>query len=104
MKILRLFIGNKNCACASIYENEKLISERCFDSTKKLAKSLDKDLENIDCIYVFRGPGGFSRLRALGALARGIALGKEIPLSGYVSWQAKKAGIIARHNPKSILY
>ena len=104
MKILRLFINGKNCVCADIYENGKLVNAVCSGTIGQLAGNIGGDIVGLDCIYAFRGPGGFSRLRALNALARGIALGKKIPLSSYVSWQTEKASIVARHNPQKIIY
>ncbi len=90
MTILRFHINNKNETEVVIYKSGKEVERISADSIKLASQELNKkDIGKIDGIYIFEGPAGYTRLRAMHAYAQGFARGAGIPITSYKEWKGE---------------
>lgn len=91
MMILRFHLLENGSIKAYQYNNGRLRKSWSEDSTKEITSKIDKnfksDWSKVDGIYVFGGPGGFSRIRSLFAFMQGLSLGQKIPVATYTTWK-----------------
>jgi len=101
MKILRFDIdGHK--IITYLYVDGTL---KWHDIAETMAKLSIKEnaLSDLSGVYVYRGPGGYSKLRSIWAFAMGLSLG-GIPVQGYKEWSDKLSQLIPRNTNQSIIY
>ena len=76
-KIFLTFIVSKNIYTCS-YENSKINFERLMVLINEFLKINKSSLDNIDTIYVNRGPGSFAGIRNSLAIIKALFLTKNI--------------------------
>lgn len=108
MIILRFYLSKDGKTIANQYLFGKKTKSWLCDSTKEAAMIIDKYLKHnwskIDGIYIFRGPGGYSRIRSLHAFIQGLSLGCNIPITGYKFWEEKNQRKIPQNTKISLIY
>lgn len=98
MKILGIECCTKACS-AALYEEGKITasftlngslthSQTLLPIIKNMMKLAERELEDLDYIAVTVGPGSFTGIRIGLATAKGIAMGKDIPMIGISSLEA----------------
>lgn len=66
--------------------------------------SIDKStFSDLSGIYVYRGPGGYSKLRSIWAFALGLSL-SGTPIHGYKEWETGWSHSIPKNTDHSIIY
>jgi|GEM_PF-1928813 len=64
----------------------------------------DKDIfSGLSGIFVYRGPGGYSKLRSIWAFAYGLSL-SGVPIKGYKKWSSYLSTTLPHGTNKSIFY
>ena len=88
---LSIDTSNKYVSIA-LSEKGKIIIDKTWISNKNhsvellpaiqtIIKSINKNFQNIQCIFIASGPGRFSALRVGMSVAKGLAIGLNIPIS-----------------------
>ena len=88
---IRFEMDHNNITRAYVYHGNEIIKEVKAPSAKELSVKLHKQIgkQKIGRIFVYRGPGGYSRLRGMHALATGLAVGSGAKIRGYLHWDHK---------------
>ena len=104
--ILRLEVGGDGKTRAWLYNDDGLAKEFVGQNMAEVAMMLEKFIKKnwrqVEGIYVFLGPAGYSRLRATHAFALGIGLAQHIPVAGYKNWR-DRLGMTIPHQSQTRL-
>lgn len=105
MKILRLGIEDHQITIILYRDGKKMLdihAATVAELSKKIIIGSDV-FSDLSGIYVYRGPGGYSKLRAIWAFAHGLSLSK-IPVEGYSEWSNSLSVTLPLNANQSILY
>lgn len=113
MNILALETSSEACSCALLSssgdscERFELAPRRHTRLILGMVESLlaqgQMSLRELDCIAISHGPGSFTGVRIGMAVAQGLALGADVPVTPISSLRALAQGGLRRHQAKRVL-